>query len=696
MSSPESNHSETDADTTAPIEVLLVDDNEQWAEFLSSDLEREGPLEVTVSLNANEALMALGENPDIECVVADYMMPEIDGIQLLERVREDRPDLPFIFLTGQGSEDVASKAIKAGVSDYFRKDPSVDQTPLLANRIQQAVEQHRLQRELEESEERYRTITEQIWDGIVILRDGEVRFCNERLADLTGYDAAELDGSQFIDTVVHPDDEGAIRSVIADVKEGETSGDVFETRLVTKDEGIRDCEYTIRKIPYENEAAQIASIRDVTERKNRERNLRRERELNRTVQAALIQSRNREELESEVAALLSEFGYELVWIGEKSGSTVEPRTIEWKSDGEEAGGKEGAVDGEMAGSDGPRYLDEISLSTDDSRYSEEPSVWTARTGDPQFVGDFEEMFSTEWRNVALECGYRTGAALPLRYDDVMYGILAVYHTDPHAVDDDEQELLLELAQTLAFAIHHTEVKKALSSRDVIETELALTDTEYYVTELAAGPAVDVANVEITVDGTHPYGDETTMQYLTLDGISLETFQELATEHPAVEDTVVISETEPVRVQLTVTEKPPELTLAAMSAVVGSTTVTPESATLRVELPARSNLSDVVDALETEHGAVDIRSKVVTEREIEAGPGMPIETADLTEKQAAALRAAYHHGYYEQPRKSSAKEIADSLGVVHSTYLQHLRTAQQKVFSSLYESASGEPGSVEKS
>ena len=653
---------ETGAVPSTPIEVLLVDDNEQWAEFLASDLEREARLDVTVTLSANESLMTLRERGSIDCVVADYMMPEIDGLQLLERVRDDHPDLPFIFLTGEGSEDIASRAIKAGVSDYFRKDPSVDQTSLLANRIEQAVDQHRLQRELEASEERYRTITEQIWDGIVILREDHVLFHNERFTELTGYGEGDFEERSFVETAIHPEDRAAVRTAVDDVRRGDVTDEVFEARIVTDDGAVRDCEYAIRSIPVENDAAQVVSIRDVTETKRRQRSLRRERELNRAVRTALVRSQNRAELETAVTEILSEFGYELVWIGEPTGSSIEPR----------------GVVGDR------RYLEELGLSTEGGSNAEEPSVWTARTGDPQFIDDFEDMFSTEWRRLATECGYRSGAALPLRYDDVLYGILAVYHAEPNAIDADERELLTELSETLAFAIHHTEVKRALSSPTVVEIELELAEPSYYLTDVLSVAAPDAPGAEITVDGTHPYADSLTMQYLTLSDVPVEAFVEAAGTHPAVEETTVIQRADPPRLQLAVTETPPELTLTSLAAVVGPSTVTAERATLRPELPSRGSLSEVVDAIERDHGAVSVRSKVTSERsDDDPDRRSPIESAGLTEKQAAALRAAYHHGYYEQPRKSSAAAIAESLGVAHSTYLQHLRAAQQKVFEAIY-------------
>jgi len=49
----------------------------------------------------------------------------------------------------------------------------------------------------------------------------------------------------------------------------------------------------------------------------------------------------------------------------------------------------------------------------------------------------------------------------------------------------------------------------------------------------------------------------------------------------------------------------------------------------------------------------------------------------------ALEAAYHQGYFDRPRGQSAVEIADSLGITHTTYLQHLRVAERKLFGQLF-------------
>ncbi|MFP4625596.1 MAG: PAS domain S-box protein [Natronomonas sp.] len=644
------------------ISVLLVDDDEQWLSLLASDLEVDGNLETTTALSANEALVTLREDDSIECIVADYRMPEIDGLQLLERVRESHTNLPFILLTGMGSEEVASRAIRAGVSDYFRKDPNVDQVSILSNRIEQSVTQHRLQQELEESEQRYRTITEQIWEGIVVVVDGRIRFSNDRVTDLTGFDQAELFNEEFIERLVHPDDRSPVRANIERSEPNEMGNPVHEARLVTEVGKVLDCEYTLRSIPFETDTAILVSIRDITSRKNRERNVEREREINRIVHRAIVEARSREGLQSEIAAVLYEHGYDLVWIGETESSTIHPQAIR--------------------GDD--RYVETVRSSIASAEHSSEPSLLSARTGEPQFTGDFTEMFATEWRDLALECGYRTGAAIPLRFDDLSYGILAVYHEDPHRIDDDERTLLLELSETLGFALQHLEVKKSLSSTTLVMVELELTDPDYYLSDLVSTANSNTSTGEIIVEGTHPYDAQEVIQYVRLADVTLERFEELAGAHPAVAHTAVIDDTESPRVQVAVSADVPELLLASFGGHVDSSVVTAANVRVRFALPSRNELGSVMEALEAEFGTASVRSTIEAERPQEpSGLQSLLRRANLTEKQSMALRAAYHHGYYEQPRKSSAKDIAESLGVVHSTYLQHLRVAQQKVFDSLY-------------
>ena len=104
------------------IRVLHVDDDADFAALAATLVERRADrFDVETAPGASEALDRLTA-ADFDCVVSDYDMPERNGIEFLEAVRETHPEVPFILFTGKGSEEVASVAISAGVTDYLQKE----------------------------------------------------------------------------------------------------------------------------------------------------------------------------------------------------------------------------------------------------------------------------------------------------------------------------------------------------------------------------------------------------------------------------------------------------------------------------------------------------------------------------------------------------------------------------------------------
>jgi PAS domain S-box-containing protein len=131
------------------ISVLHVDDEPGLAETAAGFLRHENDgFSVETETSASEGLERLSEAA-FDCVVSDYDMPEMNGIEFLKAVRAAYPDLPFVLFTGKGSEEVASEAISAGVSDYLQKRGGTERYTLLANRIENLVAQHRAEAGLE-------------------------------------------------------------------------------------------------------------------------------------------------------------------------------------------------------------------------------------------------------------------------------------------------------------------------------------------------------------------------------------------------------------------------------------------------------------------------------------------------------------------------------------------------------------------
>ncbi len=174
--------------------ILHVDDAADFLDLAAEFLHRENSgMEVTTITDAESALDVLHRGR-IDCVVSDYDMPAINGLQFLRRVREQDGDLPFILFTGKGSEEIASRAISAGVTDYLQKGGGTDQYALLANRIENAVREYRALQQVNRGFQAMETARE----GISLLNnDGRFVYLNEAYAALVGYERDELLGEHW-------------------------------------------------------------------------------------------------------------------------------------------------------------------------------------------------------------------------------------------------------------------------------------------------------------------------------------------------------------------------------------------------------------------------------------------------------------------------------------------------------------------
>ena len=141
--------------------VLVVDDEPGLADVAAEYLQRIGDdMSVTTAAAASDALERLDDEGDFDCVVSDYNMPEMNGLELLEAVRERYPSLPFVLYTGKGSEEIASEAISAGVTDYLQKETGTDHYEVLAKRIENAISQNRAKVELRRTRQKIEALHE--------------------------------------------------------------------------------------------------------------------------------------------------------------------------------------------------------------------------------------------------------------------------------------------------------------------------------------------------------------------------------------------------------------------------------------------------------------------------------------------------------------------------------------------------------
>lgn len=127
--------------------IVLVDDEEMVLTSLSSFLTLETDYEVHTFTSAKEALAFIRSN-DVDIVISDYLMPEMDGITFLGKVRDLKPEIPRIILTGYADKENAIKAInEVGLYQYLEKPWENDDLLIV---LRNAMEKQHLMKKLQQ------------------------------------------------------------------------------------------------------------------------------------------------------------------------------------------------------------------------------------------------------------------------------------------------------------------------------------------------------------------------------------------------------------------------------------------------------------------------------------------------------------------------------------------------------------------
>ena len=105
------------------MKLLVVDDSSTMRRIIKNTLARLGYKDVLEGADGVEGWEAMDANPDIEMLITDWNMPEMNGLELVKKVRADERfvDLPIIMVTTEGGKAEVITALKAGVNNYIVK-----------------------------------------------------------------------------------------------------------------------------------------------------------------------------------------------------------------------------------------------------------------------------------------------------------------------------------------------------------------------------------------------------------------------------------------------------------------------------------------------------------------------------------------------------------------------------------------------
>lgn len=248
--------------------ILLVDDDLDLLNIAKSFLTDEDPsFELITTHSPVEALQKIAEE-QFGVIVSDYLMPTMDGLALLKKIREEGHEIPFIMFTGRGREEVAMEALNLGADYYLMK--SDDPESLygeLTHIIHRVAEHKHMEQALRESEEKYRELVEELHEGILVENAEEIiTFVNPQTTTLLGYSMEELVG-QPTSIIIPEDEKENIRNETVKRPLGISS--TYESTLMTKDGRIVPVIISTAPLFFESGKFRgiLSLFTDITERK---------------------------------------------------------------------------------------------------------------------------------------------------------------------------------------------------------------------------------------------------------------------------------------------------------------------------------------------------------------------------------------------------------------------------------------------
>jgi len=609
----------------------------------------------------------LAADGSIDCVVSEYDLPESDGFDLLESVRDDHPNRPFVLFTDSGSEAVASEAIGMGATDYLPKSAGGER---LHERVGRAVAAASVESESGVSGDRLRELTNAFPDVAFIL-DETGRYLEvmsgPRTEDLKTVEQEQLVGTRFHDVFPASQADQFLDLIQTTLKSGDV--ETIEYRVET---AAGERWYEGRTAPLgdtiDGREAVVWVARDVTDRRRSQRELAESRnELTRltringlinSILQSLVESTTREEIERTVCEGLanSEF-YQFAWAGGP-----------WVKD-EQMGPSV------VSGIERERIERLVAATT--ARTDEENSLARAICESKSVVvSDIAEsdVLSERERQAMLDLEMTSAVLVPLTYGTTQYGVLGISGACTGTSSDRELTALETLGELVAFAINAVKNRNLLLSDTAVELEFRVDSSRSEFGRLS----VDLG-CRFSLEGVVPVAEDRLLEYVSVEGVSAETVVDRLDDIEAVEKCrVVTDEGEECLLETEISGSGVNQLVKAGTVVKSAVS---EGGTVRYVTEASSDVSvrSVVDNFRTTYPEAELVSKREVDRPVHTTQQFRQTLAErMTEKQRTALQAAYFAGYYEYPRESTGQEVAESLGVASPTLHQHLHAAQRKL------------------
>lgn len=197
-----------------PIPVLVIDDDSQLLRTLSDILGRRG-YEPHVAASATEGL-AIAERETVPAIaLVDLRLPDMDGLEVVRRLRAISALTEMVILTGHASVDSAVSALREQSHDYLLKPVAPEQLLVTLGRASERWRRRHVEETLRQAEERAHLLLENISDVVAVIdAGGSVTYASASVTRNLGYSVAEIEGRGQMD-LLHPDSRAHVREFVA-------------------------------------------------------------------------------------------------------------------------------------------------------------------------------------------------------------------------------------------------------------------------------------------------------------------------------------------------------------------------------------------------------------------------------------------------------------------------------------------------
>ncbi len=253
------------------LRILFAEDVSTDREMVERLLKQNGIEFISECVDTEPEFTIMLKIFDPTLILSDYKMPTFDGMKALTIAQKEKPEVPFIILTGSMNEDIAVECMKNGADDYVIKQNLKRLIPSLKS----AIEKKRLQRaeksalnHLQESELKYRLLVENTPNAVFLSTSKKLLFINERFSEFFEYTIDELNTPEFdLYSLITPSHREKLAEKKYETETDKQKVTVVNVDILSKTGKIRFCEFTLIPFIHEDKIHYQGILKDLSLKK---------------------------------------------------------------------------------------------------------------------------------------------------------------------------------------------------------------------------------------------------------------------------------------------------------------------------------------------------------------------------------------------------------------------------------------------